>query len=290
MPRFLIPVLVIIVAVVVFMFVRQKPLICGVAENMLVCPNRPSIAVKPAPSFFLIDARRADAVPPSTDGPMISENGNAELYYALYENSQSSTANLANESHDKSGVSTTENNAYSSANKKIPSKIVVLLGRIDTPYRWVNDANAPAPKDDRLFPDLWREIHYTLKNHSVSAVTFIAQPNADPWSKGTALGSENVGNSDAPLWKQGSLVRRFAFALFQDNVRLVVEYHEPMAMLQPDLRQKLSDFEKRAELAFDLLSENLPRPEKNLEYPPKNVSRKALAAYIGQIRRFEDRK
>ncbi len=272
MVRVLFAFLIVIMIIAVVITAKRGGLVRGVAENMLVSPARPAIAVRPAASFHLINACRAEGLPRIMDGHLGAAGSNALFWYALYE------GNGAKEED------------------QLPAHLVVMLGTIDDPYRWIADAGAPVPPGEQgTERALQRHAKYTLDGREVHAVTFLLDPEKDPWASIWTNGSANGMN--AGVWNKGSVVRRFAFRLFQDKARLIVEYREPYGLLVHTGKQHglrlvdnaavLAAFEERAQSAYTLLDQQLPKPEQNLAYPPAGVGRKQLAAYAGEIRRLE---
>ena len=80
--KILIPILVVALAAFVGMN-ANRGLVRGVADTMLVSPAHPAAAVKPAPAFHLVDARRAD-ISPSVQNSILPATS-VQVVYALYE-------------------------------------------------------------------------------------------------------------------------------------------------------------------------------------------------------------
>lgn len=240
--RIVLPLFVIIVVFVLFgAFRHGGGLIRGVVDNMLISPARPAIAVRPDSHFILLDARRANAVPPAADGSLEASRPSATFWYAIYQN------------------------------REQQETLIAMLGETDSPFRWRHDASAPVRDEHiRPNPNLWQETRYSLQNHLVNAITFILPVENNIWGD-----------------PQDRIVRRFAFSFFQDKVRLVVEYHENAQNLHDPVQ--IAKFEHRAEKAFFLEDKDLPKPQKNLEYPPSGLSQKKFAAYMGKVWQAEGR-
>ena len=191
MARVLIPLLILAVAAVVVVARRGGGLVRGVADGMLVSPARPAVGVRPAPSFHLMQACRLEGTPPASAAP-ISAPPRALFWYALYEHD--------NANHAEQG----------------PAELVALLGMAESPYTWIAGDGAPGA-DGEMEPErgLRRASRAVMDGHTVFTATFRVPPKANPWPR-----------SDG-VWNMGCLARRFAFRLFQNKARLVVEYREP---------------------------------------------------------------
>lgn len=262
MVRVLIPLLVAALIVVAITVMRRGGLVRGVADEMLVSPARPAVAVRVSPPLRLTDARRAEVTPEAPGGPF--HGVGSEVWYALYEAAEQDQG--LREADPIGGM-------------RGPSRVVSLLAMVDTPYRWPAD-----PEPDQA---VLRRSRETKDGRAMFTATFVLPPDADPWSAGE--------EEDEP-WRDGSLVRRFTCLLFQQRAKLIVEYREPCPQGADPSGLPLSDntaalhaFERRAAAAFYLLDKDLPRPGTPLPYPPADVSRKRLAGYIGEVWRTDGR-
>ena len=123
---------------------------------------------------------------------------------------------------------------------------------------------------------VFRQRSITVDGEEGLAETFILPEEDDPWR--FELSS---------AWKRGSLVRRFTFLLWFRKAKLIVEYREPLPFSPLPLEDNitlLTTFEERARNAFALRSgDDLPRPDKQLPYPPDQMDRRELTRYVGEL-------
>ncbi len=157
----------------------------------------------------------------------------------------------------------------------VPARLTALLAVLEEPWYWITDVRSG-------FESL-RERRIELGPFEGRAETFILPVSKDPWR----------ASEEQTPWDRGSLVRRFTFRLRHTEAKLTVEYREPVPATRPgDDPAALSAFEDRAAAAFRLRDGSnapLPRAEGSLPYPPENVSRRELAAYLGEVRRTDNR-
>ncbi len=157
----------------------------------------------------------------------------------------------------------------------VPAGLIAVLCLLEEPWYWISDVRSG-------FETL-RERRIEQGPFEGRAETFVLPPDKDPWR----------AIEGATSWVGGSLVRRFTFRLRHTEAKLMVEYREPVPAIRPgDDPSALSSFEDRAAAAFRLSDGSdgsLPRVEASLAYPPENVSRKELAAYLGEARRTDNR-
>lgn len=237
------PVLLIVLAVYIGMNTRGG-LVRGVADGMLVSPARPAVAVRPAPGFALEDARRADLSPP-VQGSMLHSTS-VQVFYALY------------------GRETPE-----------PARLAALLAISQQKETW--------PVQPEIGFPVLRHQAFDLDGFSGFADTYVLPAADDPWH-------DDAGAA----WAGDSLVRRFTFVLWFHKAKLIVEYREPLpspsGLPLADDVPALAAFEGRALASFGLLSGDakkggvkLPKPEERLPYPPPDINRQALTAFIGQL-------
>jgi len=242
MLKVIFPVLIAFVAVILFLLFRQPPLIRGIADDMLVSPNRPDVGFLAAPGFRLTDAARADPMIPIRHS---QAHTTALVWYAL----------------------------YSSENQS--ARMAAMFAEIAEPYFW-------APSPDKKPEGFIRKRDLVRDGYEGTAMTFVLAPSQDPWRE---------PDESAP-WDAPCLTRRFVFPAFFLRFAIVVEYREPLIANAEipieDNLPALAAFEKRADEAFTLIRATdtapLPRPGKNLPYPPKNVERTQLAALLGEAR------
>ncbi|MEG2139749.1 MAG: DUF4851 domain-containing protein [Bilophila sp.] len=255
MLRFLIPFLVIALVVVVLM-TGKRGLIRGVADDMLVSPARPAVAVAPRAGLTLVDARRAD-LSPSVQGSALAATS-VQLCYALYQRPATTPPDPA----------------------KPEARLVALMAVAESPYRWPTEPEAQGL-------EIIRTLKQELAGYTGVAETFVLPDADDPWS---AVAEADAHEADH--WRGGSLVRRYTFLLWQSKAKVLLEYREPLPA--PDIVPLVDDipllaaFEARALKAFVLLNgdtsvEKLPHPKQNLPYPPETVNRRTLTAYLGEL-------
>ena len=244
MLRLLIPALLILLVLAMFLF-RRPALIRGIAEDLLVSPDRPAVAVEAGPGFALADARRAD---PALETESAQIRGTGALWYALW------------------------------VDDAVPARLLGLLSVLEDPWRWPVDETSG-------FHEL-RAARVQRAGLDGTAATFILPAARDPWK----------AQEESAPWDRGSLTRRFTFRLWHNQAKLLVEYREPLPDSATALRddpQTLAAFEDRADLAFRLLrgsrAEPLPKPSKNLPYPPQGIDRSDLARYLGGVKRNDGR-
>lgn len=297
--RFLIPVLVAALILVTFIAVRRGGgLVRGVAEEMLVSPARPSVAVRAAQGMRMVDARRAD-LSLDVQGSHLP-GASAEVWYALYENAKAGNpaepteaaeaADRAEQADRAPGVT-----VRSAVSPEPPfpavfddeplsrARLVALLAMVDSPYAW-------PPRPEQTLHVI-RTTNLTMNRHAGVAQTFILPLVDDPWADAGETPSPLQYEEDKDPWRYGSLTRRFTFLLFQSRARLVVEYREPnlpdaSGLAPADDLPRLAAFETRAEKAFSLLGGadvSLPKPAGQLPYPPAGVGRKRLASFVGDV-------
>ncbi len=122
----------------------QKPLIRGVAENMLVSPNRPDVAVSPAASFTLVDAYRADpAVMPMNSNVGVT----VKLWCARYVSSRPE------------------------------ARLIAMFGEVGDPWTW-----HPTPKSPGNL--LHRKDNVITAGLEGTSMTYILPVERDPWRIG----------------------------------------------------------------------------------------------------------
>ena len=133
---------------------EQKPLIRGVAENMLVSPNRPDIAVSPAASFTLVDAYRADpAIMPMNTNVLAT----TKLWCARY------------------------------ASSSPEARLFAMFGEVDDPWTW-----HPSPKSPAKL--LRRRDNVVIAGFDGTAMTYILPAEHDPWRIGPEPAPWNRGS------------------------------------------------------------------------------------------------
>lgn len=84
MLKVVVPVFIVAVGLVLLVSVwGGRGLVRGIAEDMLVSPAKPAVAVAPEAAFHLVDARRAEVSPPVQGSPLPATS--VQLLYALYQ-------------------------------------------------------------------------------------------------------------------------------------------------------------------------------------------------------------
>ncbi len=150
-----------------------------------------------------------------------------------------------------------------------PRCLLALLAISDTDrLEW------PVRPENRL--PVFRQRSITVDGEEGLAETFVLPETEDPWRSGLP-----------DSWRGESLVRRFTFLLWFRKAKLIVEYREPLPFSPLPLEDNiplLAAFEARARDAFALRSgDDLPRPDRQLPYPPEQISRQDLTRYVGDL-------
>ena len=174
-----------------------------------------------------------------------SEQGSAKLWYALY-----STDGQAPQ----------------------PGRLLVLLAEGQGKWAWPFEPGSPR--------ELLRKEQRTEGNTTTYRETLLVSAEQDVWA-----------DAWEQRWQNGTLARRFRVFFMNRQVKLVVEYREPVDKKRPlpvamDM-PLLAAFEARAEQSFSLLLQdagvNIPEVSRRPETAPKELSRRQLAVWLGEM-------
>lgn len=240
--KILIPILVVALAAIIGMN-ANKGLIRGVADNMLVSPAHPAVAVKPAPLFHLLDARRAD-ISPTVQNSMLPATS-VQVVYALYDN------------------------------EKASSRLAALLAVSQKGETWPVE---PTPGISPL-----RHNKRDINGFSGFLDTYILNSTEDPWNFEETPQWEQgslVCRFTTLLWfYQGKLIVEYREPLpvpdgmpLADNIPLLAAFEgralEAFQLLNGDVTNG---------------GVELPRPKEKLPYPPAELNRTALTDFVGTL-------
>lgn len=151
-------------------------------------------------------------------------------------------------------------------------RLLVVLTEGQGKWSWPFELNAPR--------EVLRKAQTTQGKMTIYCETILQPAATDPWA--TAWDTR---------WDDGILVRRFRIFFMQRQVKLVLEYREPVATGRPlpvvmDM-PLLAAFEERAEAAFTLSlrddGASIPAVEQRLDLAPKTISRRQLASWLGEM-------
>lgn len=244
MIKILVPLAIAVIAVVLVLALRSgKGLIRGIADNMLVSPARPALAVRPAPDFRLVDARRLETSP-SVQGSSLPSTS-VQVLYSLHQRPETSGQQ--------------------------PARLLSLIALVEMDgLRWPVQPETP-PKTGNLL----RREAIRLYELDGTAETYQLADAADPWQSGL----QDVWQQGS-LVRRFTFLLHLQQAKLMVEYR---EPLPPSPLPLADNLPLLAAFEQRAEASFSLLKEQLPKPEQRLSYPPDSVNRKALTSWVGPL-------
>lgn len=230
----------------IFWLISSRPaLIRGVDGGMLVSPHRPDVAVKPAPTFNLIDARRAN---PAVEVEHQVTPSNADVWYALY-----ATADV-----------------YTP-----PARLIVLFAQARPRYEWLYDA--PRPKGADV-------LKHKLSQHDAmegDIMLYTVTSDQDPWR----ADSEGISWSSGSLvcrWRFLFPMWRFVILVeYREQLQAgdLPPEANPAALAAFEVRAH-----KAFELLKASKEHPLPAPSQNLPYPPEGIAHVRLGTILGPVR------
>lgn len=261
--------LLIALSVVILTACGKKPLQRGLIDSCFVSNARPVFALIPVSGLKPVYSAVTDISPEGDSGfPQ------ARAWFALYSGKNTAAA-------------VTEAGSNGSAPLPLPGEkarlAVILAEAADGTYRWDTDLN-------RDITPLYTHSQ-TLGPFTAELASYILPANApDPL---------NPCFTPGPQWEKGSLVRRFSTLPGTGEIKLIIEYREPLPAalaqnaapqspvpLSSDAQDAVDAFQRRALAAFEL-STALPEGAiSTLESPAGEFSRSGLGRMAGLMRRY----
>ena len=247
MPRFVLLALVLGLCLIVWLIASRPALIRGVADGMLVSPHRPDMAVRPAPQFGIIDARRSTVSIAVEHQPTPSR---ADVWYALY---------------------TTKDEQIP------PARLIVLFAQARPHHEWHYDA--PRPTGFELF----KQKTTRHNNTEGELMLYAIRPEQDPWlAEGTTDDAPWSSGSLVCRWRFLLPLWRFAVMVeYREPLPAAAlpPDADPAAMAAFEQRAYAA-----FDLLDARMEDPLPVPSANLPYPPQGISRTRLADMLGPVR------
>lgn len=240
--KIIIPILVVVLAAFIGMN-AQKGLIRGMADNMLVSPAHPAVAVSPAPSFHSVDARRVE-ISPSVQNSLLPATS-VQVVYVLYDRAEPK------------------------------ARLASLLAVSEKGETWPVEPEAGFP--------VLRHMKRDINGFSGFIDTYVLGHAGEPWHRDDTGDWEHgslVCRFTTLLWfYQAKLMVEYREPLpvsegmpLADNVPLLAAF-EGRAM--ESFRLVNGEADKGGV--------KLPKPKEKLPYPPAELNRKALTSFVGTL-------